>query len=174
MYDRFGGDQAMHRLYADISAPTTGQANLHPLVAEANNGESFAQIYADFAAALAARNVASSDPRFSFGSNVLLVGKTTIPFPLATTVGAVFNGPRSPEDLTSSTPNTVARIKLTPSSTVHAKLITGATLFFNVAPSGGSLVELTSTSAPASSVDGALVQGAYNDTGSCLGPPPGC
>jgi hypothetical protein len=174
MYDRFGGDAAMHRLYADLSPSSSTSANVHPIVAEAGNGETFAQIYADFAAALAARDVASTDPRFTFGSNVLLVGQTTVPFPFGTTYNAIFNGPRSPEDLTNSSPGTVARIKLTPSSTVHAKLIDGATLFFNVAPAGGSLVELTSSSAPGSSVDGGLVQGAYNDSGSCLGPASSC
>jgi len=57
---------------------------------------------------------------------------------------------------------------------VHAKLITGATLFFNTAPSAGSLVQLTATSAPAGAVDGALVQGAFNDNGACVGPPSTC
>ncbi len=160
MYDRFGGDAALHRLYADLSPPpASGAANLHPIVAEAGNGETFAQIYTEFAGALAARRVASTDPRFTFGSNVLLDGPTTLTVPGGTVYNEVFDGPRSPEDITSTAPQNVPRIKLTPSSTVHAKLISGATLFFNVAPSGGSLVELTATSAPAGGVDGALVQG---------------
>ena len=169
LYDRFGGDAAMHRLYADLSPSQTGVANLHPLVAEAGNGETFAQLYDEFAAALAARHVASSDPRFSFGSNVLLLGLTTLTLP-GGTYNERFDGPRSPEDITSATPETLSRIKLTPSSTVHAKLISGATLFFNVAPSGGSLVQLNATSAPSNAVPGALVQGAYDDNGACLGP----
>jgi hypothetical protein len=174
MYDRFGGDAAMHRLYADLSPGSSSQANVHPIVAEAGNGETWAQLDADFAAALAARNVASTDPRFTFGSNVLLNGVTTVTFPGGTTWNERFNGPRSPEDLTSSTPETLSRIKLTPGGTAHAKLISGATLFFNSAPSGGSLVELNSTSAPGGSVAGALVQGAYNDNGACIGPPSSC
>ncbi len=173
LYDRFGGDAAMHRLYADVSPPQTGVTNLHPLVAEAGNGETFAQLYGEFAAALAARRVASADPRFTFGSNVLLYGLTTLTLP-----GSVYNerfdGPRSPEDVTSSAPELQPRIKLTPSATVHAKLISGATLFFNVAPSGGSVVQLNSTSAPGGSVPGALVQGAYDDSGACIGPASSC
>ncbi len=174
MYDRFGGDAAMHRLYADLSPPPSSTANLHPLVAEAGNGETFAQLYAEFAAALAARNVASSDPRFTFGSNVLLNGLTTITFAGGTTFNERFDGPRSPEDLASTTPETLPRIKLTPGATVSAKLISGATLFFNSAKSGGSIVRLNSATAPGGTVDGALVQGGYDDNGACLGPPSSC
>jgi hypothetical protein len=175
MYDRFGGDAALHRLYADLSPPpASGAANLHPIVAEAGDGETFAQLYAEFAGALAARSVASTAPRFSFGSNVLLNGQTTLTIPGGTTYNELFDGPRSPEDITSSTPENLSRIKLTPSSTVHAKLISGATLFFNAAASAGSLVQLTATSAPAGAVNGALVQGAFNDNGACVGPASVC
>jgi hypothetical protein len=173
LYDRFGGDAAMHRQYASLTSTSSG-ANVNPVVAEAGNGETFAQLYADFAAALAARNVASTDPRFTFSSNVTLVGTKQIPIPGGQTWDMVLNGPRSPDDLTSTHPNSLPRIKLTASSTVSAKLITGATLFFNAAPSAGSIVSLNSTSAPLGRVDGALVQGPYNDNGSCLGPAPGC
>jgi hypothetical protein len=174
MYDRFGGDTAMHRLYADLSPSSSTVANLHPIVAEAGNGETFAQLYGEFAGALAARGVASSDPRFTFGNNVLLNGLTTITFPGGTMYNLRFDGPRSPEDITSASPGSSPRIKLTPSGTAHAKLISGATLFFNVAPSGGSLVELNSASAPGGAVDGALVQGAYDDKGACVGPASQC
>jgi hypothetical protein len=174
MYDRFGGDAAMHRQYADLSPSSNTAANLHPLVAEAGNGETFAQLYDEFAAALAARGVASTDARFTFGSNVLLKGLSTFTFPGGATSNGVFNGPRSPEDLTSATPGTTARIKLTQGSTVHAKLITGATLFFNAAPSGGSIVSLSSSTAPGNTVDGGLVQGAYDDSTSCFGAPSSC
>ena len=173
LYDRFGGDAAMHRQYASMTSPASG-ANVNPVVAEAGNGETFAQLYADFAAALAARNVASTDPRFTFSSNVTLVGTKQIPIPGNQTWDMVLNGPRSPDDITSAHPNSLPRIKLTASSTASAKLIDGATLFFNAAPSAGSIVSLNSTSAPSGKVGGALVQGPYNDNGSCLGPPPGC
>ena len=174
MYDRFGGDAALHRLYADLSPSSSSVANLHPIVAEAGNGETWAQLYDEFAAALGARNVASTDPRFTFGSNVLLNGLTTITFPGGTTYNLRFDGPRSPEDITLSNPGGAARIKLTPSVTVHAKLISGATLFFNTAKSGGSLVELNSASAPGGSVQGALTQGSYDDNGACIGPAGQC
>jgi hypothetical protein len=175
MYDRFGGDSALHRVYASLT-PTGGTgANVAPIVAEANNGETFAQLYADFAAALAARNVASTDPRFSFNSTVFLVGKKTIPGPGGLTLDIVMNGPRSPDDLTSAHPFASSRIKLTPAHGVNAKLMTGATLFFNAAQSAGSIVSLDTTTAPSGKVSGALVQGGYTDTGSCLGlPSSGC
>ena len=172
LYDRFGGDAALHRQYANIVAPSSA-ANLGPVLAEANNGETFPQLYQDFAAALAARNVASTDPRFSFAATVFLVGSKQIAVP-GGTFDLVMNGPRSPADLTSLHPYDLSRIKLTPSSQVSAKLITGATLFFNAAPSAGSITSLNSTSAPLGHVQGALVQGAYNDNGSCFGAPPQC
>jgi hypothetical protein len=172
LYDRFGGDAAMHRQYATLTSTASG-ANVNPVLAEAGNGESFAQLYADFAAALAARNVASTDPRFSFSPAVLLVGTKQVPVQGGQTWDIVLNGPRSPADLTNAHPfaTGTTRIKLTPNTTVSAKLITGATLFFNAAPSPGSITSLVSTSAPGGTVQGALVQGAYNDNGSCFGPP---
>jgi hypothetical protein len=168
MYDRFGGDAALHRVYASL-IPTPGGANVAnvaPIVDEAGNGETFAQLYADFAAALAARNVASTDPRFSFNATVFLVGKKTVPVPGAT-YDIIMNGPRSPDDLTSTHPST--RIKLTPAQAANAKLMTGATLFFNAAASAGSIVSLDATTAPSGKVAGALVQGGYNDSSACLG-----
>jgi len=100
-----------------------------------------------------------------------LVGSKTVPVPGAQW-DIVMNGPRSPDDLTSSHPlaQGAARIKLTPTHAVSAKLITGATLFFNAAQSGGSIVSLDATSALSGKVAGALVQGSYNDNGACLGP----
>jgi hypothetical protein len=171
MYDRFGGDTALHRVYSTLTKTAGNGANVDPIVAEANNGETFAQLYADFAAALAARKVASADPRFSFAVTVTLVGTKQVAIPGNQTWDVQLNGPRSPDDLTNTHPGNLPRFKLTPSGTASAKLITGATLFFNAAPSGGSIVSLNSTTAPAGAVTGALVQGGYNDNGSCLGPP---
>jgi hypothetical protein len=174
LYDRFGGDAALHRVYGDLTPPIPNTANVNPIQSEAN-GEPYVQIYGEFAEALAARNVASGgDPRFQFSSNVLLHGVATLPIPGGAVWNQRFNGPRSPEDLTSSTPGTTARIKLTPGGTVTMKLITGATLFPNVAASGGSVVQGNVAGAPALGVNAALVQGSYDDSGSCRGPAPGC
>ena len=173
LYDRFGGDTALHRVYADLTPGNSSLANVSPIQSEAN-GEPFAQLYGEFAEALAARNVASGgDPRFQFSSNVLLRGVATLPIPGGAVWNQRFNGPRSPQDLTSATPGTTARIKLTPGGTVTMKLITGATLFPNVAASGGSVVQ-ANVAAPALGVNAALVQGSYDDSGSCRGPAPGC
>ena len=147
---------------------------MYPIQAEAN-GESFAQVYGEFAGALAARNSASSDPRFMFSSNVLLDGITTTPVPGGATWNVRFNGPRSPEDITSSTPGGLPRIKLTPGNgNVTIKLIPGATVFPNVAAGGGAVVTGSVSGAPGFGVNGMMVQGAYHDTGACLGPSPGC
>lgn len=174
LYDRFGGDAALHRVYADLSQPPASGANVSQIQSEAN-GESFAQVYGEFAEALAARNVATGgDARFTFSSNVLLRGVTTEVIPGGATWNLRFNGPRSPEDLTSSTPSSSPRIKLTPSGSVTMKLITGATLFPNVAPAGGAVVTGTVSGAPGLGVNSALVQGAYDDSGACFGPAPGC
>lgn len=174
LYDRFGGDAGLHRVYADLSAPPASTANVSPIQSEAN-GESFAQVYGEFAEALAARNVATGgDARFTFSSNVLLRGLTTEPIPGGGSWNLRFNGPRSPEDLTSSSPSTTPRIKLTPGGNVTMKLISGATLFPNVAPAGGAVVTANVSGAPGLGVNAALVQGAYDDTGSCFGPAPGC
>ncbi|HWT06724.1 MAG TPA: hypothetical protein VN224_13265, partial [Xanthomonadales bacterium] len=161
LYDRFGGDAALHRVYGDLtSAPSSG-ANVFPIQAEAN-GESFAQVYGEFAGALAARNSASADPRFMFGSNVLLDGLTTVQIPGGATWNLRFNGPRSPQDLTSSTPGSQPRIKLTPGGNVTMKLITGATLFPNVAAGGGAVVTGSVSGAPGFGVNSMMVQGAYH------------
>jgi len=174
LYDRFGGDAALHRVYGDLSASPANGANVSPIQSEAN-GEPFAQIYGEFAGALAARNSASSDSRFVFSSNVLLDGLTTVAVPGGATWNLRFNGPRSPEDLTSATPGTSPRIKLTPGGgNVTMKLITGATLFPNVAPAAGALVSGSVSGAPGSTINGEMVQGAYHDTGACFGPAPGC
>ncbi|HEY0380602.1 MAG TPA: hypothetical protein VGC72_00140 [Candidatus Elarobacter sp.] len=170
LYDRFGGDAALHRSYADLTARPANSANVAPIQVEAN-GESFAQVYGEFAAALAARNIASGgDPRFTFSSNVLLNGLTTVPRPGGAPINVRFDGPRSPEDLTSATPSTIPRIKLTPGGgSVSMKLITGATIFPNVAPAGGAVVSGTVSGAPGLGVNSALVQGSYDDNGACAG-----
>jgi hypothetical protein len=174
LYDRFGGDSALHRVYADLTTAPTSGANVYPIQAEAN-GESFAQVYGEFAGALAARNTASADPRFKFGSNVLLDGVTQVLVPGGVTWNMRFNGPRSPEDFTSSSPGTQPRIKLTPGGgAVSIKLISGATIFPNVAQAGGAVVTGSVSGEPGFGVNGLMVQGAYQDTGACLGPPGQC
>lgn len=177
LYDRFGGDAVLHRLYTDLPQPIPGTANTHPDVAAAGNGETFAQLYADFVSALAARGVATGgDARYQFSSAITLAGKKTIPIPGGQTWDIVLDGPRSPENLSASAPGSSPRIKLTPTGTaVTAKLIQGSTLFFNVAPSAspGATV-LGSVPSAAGRLNAVLVQGAYDDTGACIGPAPGC
>ena len=161
-------------MYADLTTPPNSTANVSPIQSEAN-GESFAQVYGEFAGALAARNTQSSDPRYKFGSNVLLDGLTTVLFPGGSTLNERFNGPRSPEDIAGSTPGTTPRMKLTPGGpTQSIKLISGATIFPNVAPAGGAVVNGSVAGAPPSGINAFMVQGAYGDTGACIGPPASC
>ena len=176
LYDRFGGDAMLHRLYADtLSNGSSTSANTHPVASAAANGETFAQLYGDFGAALAARNVASTDPRYRFASTVTLVGTKSVTFPGATTDNVVFDGPRSPDDLTSAQPYlATSRIKLTVGGSVNAKLLQGGIDFFNVAPAPAGATVRGSVTAPPPGLTAALTQGAYDDTGSCLGPPSKC
>ena len=174
IYDRFG-ISGLHNLYANrTQRASTASANVAPIVAA--TGESFAQISGEFAAALSASgDTGTTDPRFKFSNNVLLRGTTTFTDPFNVPVFASFQGPRSPDDLSTTTSPSNPRIKLTPGSTVTAKIIQGATLFFNTAAVAGTgaTVRATVTGAPVASSQAALVQGAYSDTpGACLSPQP--
>lgn len=176
LYDRFGGDAMLHRLYADtVSNGTSTSADTHPVVSAAANGETFAQLYGDYGAALAARNVAATDPRYRFASTVTLVGTKSIVFPGPTNENVVFDGPRSPDDLTSTQPYLAkSRIKLTVGGSVNAKVLQGGIDFFNVAPASAGATVRGTVTAPPPGLTAALTQGAYDDTGSCLGPPSSC
>ena len=161
-------------MYADLTPGPANGAKVSPIQSEAN-GEAFAQVYGEFAGALAARKIASTDPRFAFASSVLLDGQTTVAVP-GGGGDLRFNGPRSPEDLSAASPGTAARIKLTPGTFVNIKLITGATLFPNVAPPGARRSFRAAAVAVAAGLgeNGLMVQGAYHDTGACFGPAPNC
>jgi hypothetical protein len=175
LYDRFGGAAMLHRLYADTTAAAQTSANTHPILAAAGDGESFAQLYAEFAAALAVRGVATTASPYAFSRQVMLVGTKSLALPGPRTWNLVLNGPRSPDDLTSTQPYTSARIKLDVGVSASALLLQGATDFFNVAPASGAGA-MVSGSAPAAAgrLGAALVQGAYDDNPSCLGPSGQC
>jgi hypothetical protein len=176
LYDRFGGNAALQRIYADVT-PTPQvrtSANVSPIVAAAN-GEPFAQVYGEFAAALELSGTGTTtDPRYTFNAAVHLRGQMNYAQPGSVTVFANFQGPRSPEDLTSATPGSAARIKFTPGGTVSAKLLRGATLFFNAANAAtGATVRASIAGAPAGSPQAILTQGAYSDSpGACAAAQP--
>ncbi|MFN2459366.1 MAG: hypothetical protein ABR591_01540 [Candidatus Velthaea sp.] len=174
IFDRFGS-AGIARMFADRtpSLPSSSpSANIAPILAA--SGESFAQLYGEFAAALSASGTASTDPRFNFSPQVRLRGEMFFHEPGGKQVYATFNGPRSPEDLTAASPGTVGRIKFSVGAAPTAKLLQGATLFFNAAanPSSGATVRAQVTGAPAGSSQAILVQGAYTDRGSCAAPQP--
>ncbi|HTJ26350.1 MAG TPA: hypothetical protein VMA36_09295 [Candidatus Limnocylindria bacterium] len=176
LYDRFGGDAMLHRLYADQSPRTAGTANTDPVVAAAANGETFLQIYGDFVTTLAARGVATGgDARFQFSPAIALTGKKSVSLPGGRQADVVLDGPRSPEDFSSSSPGSAARIKLTPGGgTITPQLIQGATLFVNAAPSSSGATVTGSVTTAAGKLGASFVQGAFDDNGACYGPAPLC
>lgn len=95
--DRFGGDAYTHTME---TSGTTGDANLRIVT-----GEAPASLFGDFALAMAADslNVASSDPRFTFGS-LNLSGGYADQFGATTSLGGLFAQPFSGNAVTVSAP----------------------------------------------------------------------
>ena len=79
LYDRFGGPAALHAIYADVRSGTPGQANTFPVLAAAG-GESWQQLFGEWAIALAAQSSGiTTDPRYGFNPAVVLRGPVQIP-----------------------------------------------------------------------------------------------
>jgi hypothetical protein len=145
LYDRFGGTSALRAIYAEKSNGLSG-VDVGPVVAAAN-GEPFAQVYQEFATALAVHigggaTEVTTDPHYAFSSQVVLRGLVqTYSRRTATNIRNIVQpGPLNPEVFNGSTPtldatgqNTV-RQSLTPGQTITLKLISGATVF--VTPTG--------------------------------------
>ena len=144
LYDRFGGVNALHAIYAEKNSG--GGVDVGPVVAAAG-GEPFAQVYQEFATALAVHigggaTEVVTDPRYAFSSQVVLRGPVqTYSRRIITNVRNIVQpGPLNPEVFNGSTPtldatgkNTI-RESLTPGQTLTLKLISGATIF--VTPTG--------------------------------------
>ena len=144
LYDRFGGVNALHAIYAEKN--NAGGVDVGPVVAAARN-EPFAQVYQEFATALAVHigggaTEVVTDPRYAFSSQVVLRGLVqTYSRRILTPVRNIVQpGPLNPELFNGGMPtldatgkNTI-RQALTPDQTLTLKLISGATIF--VTPSG--------------------------------------
>ena len=167
LYDRFGGIAALHRLYAE-TATGGGPIDLGPAIAAAN-GESFAQLYLEFASAVAIHAggtipETSSDPRFTFSPSVILRGQTAAYSRRisANTRTIVQGGPENPEVFAGAQPlidaNGYVRETLRPGQTLTLRLISGATIFLTASgtPPGGATIRANGSAA---NFQGALVQG---------------
>ena len=168
LYDRFGGSAALHRLYADLTPPPATGANTHPVLSAAGNGESFGQLYRDFALAVAARNSVGGSAQYAFSSQVPLVGTNTIPLPGGETATLHFDGPTSSQDLTSSHPYTAPVIEFRLGATVNGELLQGATAYYNGPGVPGTGATLNG-SAPgaAGRLNAGLVQGSFTYDQAC-------
>jgi hypothetical protein len=152
LYDRFG-PTALTTLY---NTPGPGVA---PVVAAAG-GESFPQLYREFAAAVAAQSSPVATTPYAFSSAVVLRGNVDVPSvrsaPLNTRhLG--FGGPQPPETFSNNLPT--GFLTLGPGTTTTTFILDGGILFL---PSSngvsGTSINLTIPGAP--SLEGALIQGA--------------
>lgn len=155
IYDRFGGDAAMQRLYASQTI------HVGPIVAAAN-GEAFAPLYAEFVTALAAQTSGDaivSDPRYRFGPEITLRGAVNVTSrrtPPFDTRHFVFGGPQAPETFSSGNVPTGV-VKLSPGQTATIPLIAGATAFFPLTAAGGGATLRATSALPI--LQGGMVQG---------------
>ncbi len=168
LYDRFGGSAALHAVYAEKSNGLSG-VDVGPVVAAAG-GEPFAQVYQEFATALAVHvgggaAEAVSDPRYAFSSQLVLRGPVqTYSRRISTNIRNIVQpGPLNPEVFNGSQPafdasGNVVRQTLTPGQSLTLSLISGATVFITPTntPSTGATVR-ASDSTP--SFQGSLSQG---------------
>jgi hypothetical protein len=152
VFDRFG-PTALTRIYQS-TASSTG-----PVVAAAN-GEPFAQLYREFAIALAAQNTPAAVPPYTFSSAVVLRGTVQVPSRRASAPVRtfVFGGPQPPETFTAALP--VPTSPLTPGASDATFLVDGGTLFVPAANgAGGAFLSVTGPGG-FPGMQGALVQGA--------------
>jgi hypothetical protein len=155
IYDRFGGNAAIQRLYASHAS------GAGPALAAANN-EPFEQLYGEFCLAIAAQANGAAiggDPRYSFGPELTLRGPVNVTSRRSAPLQVrhlVFGGPQTPETFSAS--NVVNGIfTLTPGASTTINLIAGGTLYFPLAAvTNGATVH---ASAPLPILQGGLVQG---------------
>jgi len=155
IYDRFGGTAALQRLYASHA--------LHagPALAAAN-GESFEQLYSEFALAVAAQangTAVGDDPRYSFGPEITLRGPVNVTSRRSAPLNVrhlVFGGPQPPETFdANNVPN--GRLTLVPGGSATIAVMAGATLYFPLTPAPGGATVRASSALPI--LQGGLVQG---------------
>jgi hypothetical protein len=153
LYDRFGGSTALQAIY---NTPGPGVA---PALAAAG-GESFPQLYREFAGAISTQNSPIAGAPFAFSSAVVLRGNVDVPSirtGAQSTRHLVFGGPQSPETFAANLPN--GFLTLGPGTNATTFLIDGATLYLPSSNgASGTTINVTAPGAP--SLEGALFQGA--------------
>jgi hypothetical protein len=152
LYDRFG-PTALTTLY---NTPGPGVA---PVVAAAG-GESFPQLYREFAAAVAAQSSPVATTPYAFSSAVVLRGNVDVPSVRSApfnTRHLGFGGPQPPETFSNNLPT--GFLTLGPGTTATTFILDGGILFLP-SSNGGSGTSINLTIPGAASLEGALIQGA--------------
>ena len=152
LYDRFGGNAAMQAIYNNTGSGVT------PALAAAG-GESFPQLYREFATAVSAQNTSAAIAPYQFSSAITLRGNVDVP---SNRTGAqstrhlVFGGPQPPETFSANQPT--GFVTLGPGVTLTTFLVEGGILYLPSANgTSGTSINLTIPGAP--SLEGSLVQG---------------
>jgi len=161
LYDRFGAG-ALTAVYntpgADPSAASP-PATIGPILAAAN-GESFAQLYREFATAVSAQSTSAAASPYAFSSAVVLRGNVDVPSVRSgaqSTRHLGFGGPQPPETFSSSNvPN--GFLSIGPGTTATTLLLDGGILYLPSA-NGGSGTTITVTAPGAPGLEGSLIQG---------------
>ena len=159
-------DDLMGSRYFKTVDPTPGAdpasqsppATVGPVLAAAG-GESFAQLYREFATAVSAQNTSAATPPYQFSSAVVLRGNVDVPSvrPGAQSTRHLgFGGPQPPETFTNNLPT--GFLTLGPGVTATTFILDGGILYLPSAngPSGNT-ISVSIPSAP--SLEGSLIQG---------------
>ena len=154
LYDRFG-PSALTTIY-NTPAPNGGPA---PVLAAAG-GESFPQLYREFASAVSAQNSPVATTPYAFSSAVVLRGNVDVPSarlaPLNTR-HLVFGGPQPPETFNNNQPS--GFLTLGPGTTNTTFILDGGILYLPSSNgSSGNSINVTIPGAP--SLAASLIQGA--------------
>ncbi|BDE07168.1 hypothetical protein WPS_24440 [Vulcanimicrobium alpinum] len=151
LYDRFG-DDAIQSIY------NSTQSSVNAVSAAA--GEPFAQLYREFATAVAAQNTPYGVAPFGFSNAVTLRGTVTVPSRRSGSLSTrtlTFGGPQPPETFGNALPN--GFLTIAPGTTATTFIVDGGTLFLPAANgASGSTVGVTAAGTP--SFQGSSVQGA--------------
>jgi hypothetical protein len=122
-------------------------------------GESFEQLYREFATAVSAQNTSAASGPYQFSTAVVLRGNVDIPSILpgaGSTRHLVFGGPQPPETFANNLPT--GFLTLGPGVTATTFLLDGAILYLPSANGpAGTTISVTIQAAP--SLAGSLIQG---------------
>jgi hypothetical protein len=151
LYDRFG--------QSEIAAIYNSTASGVGPVLAAVPGESFSQLYREFATAVSAQNTSAASAPFTFSSAIVLRGNVDVP---SVRTGAqstrhlVFGGPQPPRVFNGNQPG--GFLTLGPGTTATTFVVEGGILFLPSANgAAGTTIRVSIPGAPA--LEGSLIQG---------------